>query len=146
MLVSRANETDLRAVVGPADVLAMQQVVEGVDAGPDVIDYVVRIVEATRSDESLEIGASPRAGLALLRSARAKAALEARSFATPTDVKSLAVPVVAHRLVLRTEAWVRGVREQDVVEEVLASVPTPRTLTEADLESATESARPRAGA
>jgi len=135
--VERGTEQpELRAVVDPAKVLAMQLAVEQVAAGADVIDYVVRIVEATRASESLEIGASPRGGLALLRAARAKAALDGRRFATPSDVKSLAGAVLAHRLVLRTEAWVRGVREPDVVEECLASIPTPDTLTETDIAAA----------
>ncbi len=131
-----SDQPDLRAIVGPNEVLAMQQAVERIDAGPDVIDYVVRIVEATRDHDALEIGASPRGGLALLRAARAKAALEDRTFATPSDVKSLAAAVLSHRLVLRTEAWVRGVREADVVAECLAAVPTPHTLTETDIEAA----------
>ncbi len=137
-----AEQPDLRAVVGPEQVLAMQQAVEAVAAGPDVIDYVVRIVEATRDHDGLEIGASPRGGLALLRAARAKAAIEGRSFATPSDVKSLAEAVLAHRLVLRTEAWVRGVRETDVVAECLAAVPTPETLTDTDIEAATTAGPP----
>ena len=135
--VERGSEQpELEAVVTPEQVLAMQQAVELVAAGPDVVDYVVAIVDATRNHPSLEIGASPRGGLALLRAARARAALEGRGFATPTDVKSLAGAVLAHRLVLRTEAWVRGVREDQVVAECLESVPTPETLTERDVEAA----------
>ncbi|MGI9597740.1 MAG: AAA family ATPase, partial [Acidimicrobiales bacterium] len=132
-----ADQPDLRPVVAPAQIAAMQQAVELVKASQDVIDYVVSIVEATRDHPALEIGASPRGGLALLRTARAKAGLEGRSFATPNDVKTLASAVLAHRLVLRTEAWVRGVRENDVVTECLASVPTPATLTDRDVEVAT---------
>ena len=119
------DQPDLRTVTSPDEVLAMQQAVELVQAGSDVVDYVVSIVEATREHESLEVGASPRGGLALLRAARASAALDGRSFATPNDVKRLAVPVLAHRLVLRTEAWARGVREADVVAQCLTRVPTP---------------------
>lgn len=131
----RTDQPTLRPVLEPDGVLAMQQAVEDVQVSQDVIDYVVAIVEATRAHTSLEIGASPRAALALLRTARAKAALEDRTFATPNDVKSLAVPVLAHRLVLRTEAWVRGVRDHEVVEECLQEVPTPTTLTDADLDA-----------
>jgi MoxR-like ATPase len=131
------GQPELRTLLTADRVVAMQAAVERVKASQDVIDYVVSIVEATRQHPSLEIGASPRGGLALLRTARAKAALEDRGFATPNDVKTLAVPALAHRLVLRTEAWVRGVREHEVVEECLGSVPTPSTLTESDLESAT---------
>jgi MoxR-like ATPase len=127
-------------MVTPARIGAMQQAVESIEANQAVIDYVVSIVEATRDNGALEIGASPRGGLALLRAARAKAALDGRGFATPDDVKSLAIAVLAHRLVLRTEAWVRGVREIDVVAECLAQVPTPATLTDRDVEVAIESA------
>ena len=94
------------------------------------------IVEASRSHDALEIGASPRGGLGLVRAARAAAALQGRSFATPDDVKRLAPAVLAHRVVLRTEAWVRGVREDDVIDEVLREVPTPATLTDSDIEAA----------
>ncbi len=133
-----AEQPDLQPVASPAQVAAMQAAVERITASQDVIDYVVSIVEATRAHPSLEIGSSPRGGLALLRSARAKAALEGRTFATPNDVKVLAGAVLAHRLVLRTEAWVRGVRETDVIDECLASVPTPTTLTDRDVEIAVD--------
>ncbi|MEM9564237.1 MAG: MoxR family ATPase [Actinomycetota bacterium] len=140
-----AEQPRLRTVVAAGDVVAMQRAVERVGADADVIDYVVRIVEATRGHDALEIGASPRGGLALLRAARARAALEGRSFATPSDVKSLAGAVLAHRLVLRTEAWVRGMREHDVVLDCLASVPTPESLTETDIEAAASTGRAGAG-
>ena len=130
------DQPELVTVVSPEEIAEMQRAVELVRASDDVVDYVVSIVEATRSHDALEIGASPRGGLALLRTARAKAALDGRGFATPNDVKSLAVAVLAHRLVLRTEAWVRGVREADVIDDCLASVPTPATLTDSDVEVA----------
>ena len=137
------DQPDLKRVTTPDQIVEMQQIVEQVQAGPDVIDYVVSIVEATRNHESLEIGSSPRGGLALLRTARARAAVDGRSFATPNDAKMLARAVLAHRLVLRTEAWVRGIREVDVVDECLAMVPTPDTLTESDVAAAGR--RDRAG-
>ncbi len=130
------DQPTLTALSSAEEVAAMQTAVETVKADQDVVDYVVSIVEATRAHDALEVGSSPRGGLALVRAARAKAALAGRTFATPNDVKSLAVPVLAHRLVLRTEAWVRGVREVDVVEDCLSSVATPRALTQSDLEAA----------
>ena len=133
------DQPDLEQVIDAADIVAMQGAVESVQARSDVVDYVVSIIEATRSHDSLEVGASPRGGLALLRAARARAAVTGRDFTTPNDVKSLAVPVLAHRLVLRTEAWVRGVREADVVTDCLASIPTPTTLTDDDVEAAVQS-------
>ena len=110
----------------------MQQAVETVRANDDLVDYVVRIIEATRGHDSLEIGASPRGGLALIKVARARAALSGRDFVTPDDVKALAVVTLAHRVVLRTDAWVRGVREDDVIRACLDKVPTPASLTADD--------------
>ncbi|MEM8922958.1 MAG: MoxR family ATPase [Actinomycetota bacterium] len=130
------DQPRLDAVSTGDELLALQAAVEVVAAGSDVIDYVVAIVEATRGHDALEIGASPRAALGLVRAARAAAAVAGRPFATPDDVKRLAPAVVAHRLVLRTDAWVRGVREADVVAECLAEVPTPSPLTLDDLERA----------
>ena len=126
------DQPGLDAVTDAAGLRRLQATVELVEAGDDVVDYAVRLVEATREHSALEIGASPRGSLALVKVARAHAALAGRGFATPDDVKNIAISVLAHRLVLRTEAWVRGVREDDVVQEVLDEVPTPTTLTDAD--------------
>ncbi len=130
------DQPDLRPVASAPQLVAMQRAVETVAARSDVVDYVVNIVEATRAHDALEIGASPRAALGLVRAARASAALAGRAFATPDDVKRLAPTVLAHRLVLRTEAWVRGVRELDVVDECLRQVPTPAPLTADDIAAA----------
>lgn len=122
----------LRAVTDAHGVRRLQATVEQIEAGEDVVDYAVRLVEATRAHDALEIGASPRGGLALVKLARARAALAGRPFATPDDVKRIAIPVLAHRVVLRTEAWVRGVREEAVIQDCLDRVPTPATLTTDD--------------
>ena len=78
------------------------------------------------SSSRLAVGASPRGSLAVLKLARAKAALAGRDFVVPEDVKAVAVPALAHRLTLRPELWVQRVRGDDVVEEALRAVPTPR--------------------
>ena len=130
------DQPELSQVASASQLVAMQSAVETVAARADVVDYVVSIVEATRAHDALEIGASPRGALGLVRVARASAAIDGRSFATPDDVKRLAEPVLAHRLVLRTDAWVRGVREVDVVRECLDQVPTPAALTASDIEAA----------
>jgi MoxR-like ATPase len=83
-------------------------------------------VAATRSSSRVQVGASPRGSLALLKLARSRAALVGRDFVTPDDVKEVAVPALAHRLTLRPELWVQRVRAEDVVRECLESVPTPR--------------------
>jgi MoxR-like ATPase len=126
-LERRADEATLAPVVDTADVLAMQAALEDVEVDPSIVGYVVAIVAATRELPSVEVGASPRGSLAVLLTARARAALAGRDFVTPEDVKAVAVPALAHRLVLRPELWVRGVRPEQAVAECLDAVPVPVT-------------------
>jgi MoxR-like ATPase len=88
--------------------------------------YIVDLVQGTRADSRVALGASPRAALALLKLARAQAALWRRDFVTPDDVKAMAVPALAHRLILRPELWVSKVSPGQVVADLLSQVPTPR--------------------
>src|SRR5206468_6082726 len=92
---------------------------------PAIEGYIVDLVTATRNSPRLAVGASPRGTLALLKLARAKAALGGRDFVVPEDVKAIAPPALAHRLTLRPELWVQRVRGEDVVQEALETVPTP---------------------
>jgi MoxR-like ATPase len=120
-----SDEVGLAPVATPADLLAMQRAVEDVHVAASVGRYMVELVGATRASPRVQVGASPRGTLALLKVARARAALAGRDFVTPEDVKAVAVPALAHRLILRPELWVRRVRTQDVVAELLEQVPTP---------------------
>jgi MoxR-like ATPase len=120
-----ADEVALAAVCDPLDVLALQQAVERVHVDPVVARYVVDLARATREDGEVEVGASPRGSLALLKLARAHALVRGRDFADPDDVKAVALPALAHRIVLRSEVWVRGVPADAVVARVVASVPAP---------------------
>ncbi len=96
-----------------------------VHAAPSVKEYVVDLVRATRSHPAFSLGASPRAGLALLRAARAAAASTGRSYVIPDDIHALARPVLAHRLVLTPEAQLTGRNTGDVVEELVRHLPVP---------------------
>jgi len=129
MLSERAergvDEIELAPVVDRATLLAMQAAVELVHVSEPVGLYMVDIVAATRSAQSIQVGASPRGSLALLKLSRCRAALAGRDFVTPDDVKSVAVPALAHRLTLRPELWVQRVSAEDVVRERLETVPTP---------------------
>ena len=87
--------------------------------------YIVDIVAATRNAPSIQVGASPRGSLALMKLSRCRAALDGRDYVTPDDVKAVAVPALAHRLTLRPELWVQRISAEDVVRERLATVPTP---------------------
>ena len=124
-LTRRGDETELRPVVNREELIAMQNAVEDVYVSEGVLRYVVSLVAATRESASVQVGASPRGTLALMKLARVKAALDERDFVVPDDVKSMAVPALAHRLTLRPELWVQSVQPEDVVGECLAAVPVP---------------------
>jgi MoxR-like ATPase len=121
-----SDDVELQAVVDRETLLDMQRSVEQVHVADDVRAYCVDLVTATRSSASAAVGASPRGSLALLKLARCRAAVSGRDFVLPDDVKAIAVPALAHRLVLRPELWVQRITQEDVVREVLESVPTPR--------------------
>jgi MoxR-like ATPase len=121
------DEIELRPVVDAATVTRMQQTLERVHVSEQVGLYMVDLVAATRSSTRVQVGASPRGTLALLRLSRGRAALQGRDFVTPDDVKAIAVPALAHRLTLRPELWVQRVSGEDLVREALDSVPTPKT-------------------
>ncbi len=123
-----APEPVLTAVADPAELLAMRAAVERVEVDDDLVDYVVALVTATREDQQIQVGASPRGGLALLQLARARAMLEGRDYLTPEDVKALAVPALAHRVTLQPELWVRQVEADEVVARLVDSVPAPLTV------------------
>ncbi|PFG43187.1 MoxR-like ATPase [Isoptericola jiangsuensis] len=124
----RQEAAPVRAVVDPATVLAMQAGVEAVDVDPDVARYCVDLAAATRGHAALEVGASPRGSQNLLLLGRAVAVLDGRDHVLPEDVKRVAVPVLAHRLTLTPTAWASAVRPEDVVTELLATVPGPATV------------------
>jgi len=131
--VARAAEAaGLTAVTSAAGVLAMREALERVEISEDLLDYVVAIVTATRRDAQIQVGASPRGGLALVQLARGQALLRQRDYVIPDDIKQVAVPALAHRVTLRPELWVRQVSADDVVTRLLAAVPTPRTDPRAD--------------
>jgi MoxR-like ATPase len=125
-IARQADEVELEPVVDRETLLAMQRAIEQVHVADSIQAYCVDIVTATRDSESVAVGASPRGTLALLKLARCKAALAGRDHVLPDDVKAIAVPALGHRLVLRPELWVQRVSADDVVRDVLSSVPTPR--------------------
>ncbi len=121
----RTDEVELETVIDRETLGAMQRAIEEVYVSPTVGKYAVALVTATRDSPSTSVGASPRGSLALLKLSRCHAVLEGRDYVTPDDVKAIAVPALAHRLVLRPELWVQRRSGTDVVEEVLDTVPTP---------------------
>jgi MoxR-like ATPase len=119
------DEIELTPVVDGETLLRMQRALEQVHVSEQVGLYMVDRVAATRASSRVQVGASPRGTLALLRLSRGRAAVQGRDFVTPDDVKAVAVPALAHRLTLRPELWVQRVSGDDLVREALDSVPTP---------------------
>ncbi len=122
----QANPLDhLTPVAGVDDLQRMAQAAERVHVEPVVRRYLVRIVRATREHPALELGASPRASLALFRAARALALIQGRPYLLPDDIKRLAPSVLPHRLILSSQTRLRGWDAAGVVAEVLETVPAP---------------------
>jgi MoxR-like ATPase len=114
------------AVLDRAGLLEVQAAAERIEVDPAVLGYAVDLVGATRSDPRAEVGASPRGSLALLKLGRARALLDGRAFVVPDDVKRSALPGLAHRILVKPEPWIRGVRGIDVVKAALERVPVPK--------------------
>jgi MoxR-like ATPase len=124
---ARALEaSDIAPVTNAAEVLDVQRVVRQVHLSDGVRDYTYRIVAATRTHPRLTLGASPRAGIQLLTASQAAAAIQGRDFATPDDVKDVADFVIPHRLIVAPEAEIEGISGNDILRELLASLPVPR--------------------
>ncbi|MGV0838156.1 AAA family ATPase [Mycolicibacterium thermoresistibile] len=121
-----STEATVAEVVDGDDLIAMREAVEQVTVHDDVLDYVVSLATATRQHPQVAVGASPRAELDLVQLARARALLLERDYVIPEDVKTLAVPAMAHRIMLRPEMWVRQIRSSDVIAELLRRLPVPR--------------------
>ena len=119
------DEFSIRQVIDKAGFLLMQQHLESVHVSKAVMRYIVGMVDATRSNAQLQVGASPRGALAMLKLARGWAALDGRDYVLPDDVKAIAVPALAHRVTLKPEVWIQDLSSDEVVRESIRSVPTP---------------------
>lgn len=121
----RSTFLDLEPVVTAAEVVEMIEIARTVHVSDPIKGYIIDLVEATRSNPEILLGASPRSALFLQRVARARAAADGREFVAPDDVKALALPVLEHRMALRPEAQMRGTGLDKTIESVLASLRVP---------------------
>lgn len=128
-MLLRFERTDpldtLESVVGPQDILRMQHEVRTVRVENSVRRYIVNVSRATRAHDDIMLGASPRATMALYRTCQARAAINDRDFVIPDDVKQMAPPVLTHRLVVNPQTRLRGRVPEDVVREIVDTVPVP---------------------
>jgi MoxR-like ATPase len=116
---------DLKAVAHPGQIAGLQQTRKGIHISHPVREYITNLVGATRSSTSFRLGASPRGSLGLMRAGQALAALRGREYVLPDDIKSLAVPVLAHRLILKEEKRLRGETPEHSLEEIIRQIPVP---------------------
>jgi len=116
----------LNPVVSAEEVVEMQRAVEDVHIEDSVLEYIVDLVRATREASETEVGSSPRGSLALLKLSRALAAIKGRDYVIPDDVKRVAIPALAHRLILRREFWYTNVTQESIVGRLLETVEVPK--------------------
>ena len=116
---------ELTPVVTADDLARLADSLRHLHVAPSVRSYAVKLVRATRDEASFELGASPRASLALFRAARARAAIERRDYVLPDDVKAMAPYVIPHRLILSTQARLRGRETHEILADIIERVPVP---------------------
>jgi MoxR-like ATPase len=122
----RLDEAGLSPVMSPADIAAAQAAILAIKVEDGILDYIARLLDATRKSQDLILGGSPRAGIALLLTSKTLAALQGRDYVRPDDIKFLVAPVLRHRIILRPEAEVEGLDADKVIARVLAKVDVPR--------------------
>ncbi len=126
--MERAQEDiQLEPAADAETILALQKTVEGIHVDDDVLGYVTDIVQATRVQRQIEVGASPRGSLAIFKLARARAVFHGRDYVIPDDVKEVAGPALVHRMIMKAESWVKGVDPRQLVDEILKTIPVPKT-------------------
>ncbi|WP_258083450.1 AAA family ATPase [Thermococcus thermotolerans] len=126
-MARKKEEVDITPILTPEEVVEMQRTIEDVYVSDAILEYITDVVLATREDKKeIEVGASPRGSLALLKLSRAYAALEGRDYVIPDDVKAVAVPALSHRLILKRELWYTKVSQESIMEKLLERVPVPK--------------------
>jgi MoxR-like ATPase len=116
----------VQAAITEADLTALRGQLQGITLREELIAYVVDLIRATRASESVLVGAGPRATQSLLLASRAHAALQGRDFVTPDDIRTMASPVLEHRLILRPEYEIEGLSVAEVIQGILRQVAVPR--------------------
>lgn len=124
--IRQQDQINLEPVITPALLRQLQTTVEQVHANEAIERYIVSLVAATRQHAQVQVGVSPRGSLALYQLARAYAMIHERDFVLPDDVKIMAKPALAHRLLLKPELWVRGVQAEDIIADILDRTMIPK--------------------
>jgi MoxR-like ATPase len=122
----QSDDVKIDQVASKEQIIEMQQAVEQVHIERDIESYIVEIVARTRKDSTIEIGSSPRGGLAILKLSKARAWVRGRDYVLPDDVKAVSVPALSHRIILTAEQWVRGTKAESIIENILERVEVPK--------------------
>lgn len=116
----------IEAVLSIAQIISCRALIKALHVDPKLIEYAAKIVHETRISKSIYLGASPRASLALINSAKAIAAMEGRDFVTPEDIIKVAVPVLAHRIMLTPDKEMEGLTTADIIAQIIQKIEIPR--------------------
>jgi MoxR-like ATPase len=125
-MIRGQEEVGLEPVADSGTILDLQKTVERIHVDDDVLAYIADIVQGTRSLRQVEVGGSPRGSLAIFKLSRARAVFHGRDYVIPDDVKEVVAPALVHRLIMKAESWVKGTTPNQIVEEILRTVPVPR--------------------
>jgi MoxR-like ATPase len=117
---------EVEKVISPLAIQQFRETIQSVIVEPRLIEFIARIVNETRNNPALYLGASPRASLAILRAAKAFAAMQGRDFVTPEDIKEMAAPVLRHRIILTPEKEMEGLTADDLIDSILKALEVPR--------------------
>jgi MoxR-like ATPase len=120
------NTANINAVANPESIMMCREEIKNVTVDDAILNYIISIIETTRRVNAVAIGASPRGSVALLMNAKSYAAINGRDFVVPDDNKELATPVLRHRIILKPEAEIDGLKTDKVIENILAQVKVPR--------------------
>ncbi len=121
----KKDEMKLNPIIKKDDILKMYKFVEQIYVSKEIKEYIVEIIDKTRNNKNIQVGASPRGSLSLYKMSKAYAAIKGRNFVTPEDVKYLSGYVLVHRIILTTDLWVRNINTLDVINKILSEIPVP---------------------
>ncbi len=116
----------VNAILSAKDILHFRNIIQSINIENRLVEFIAKIVHETRNNPALYLGASPRASLAILRAAKANAALKGRDFVTPDDIKEMAAPVLRHRIILTPEKEMEGIAADELIENILKEIEVPR--------------------
>jgi MoxR-like ATPase len=119
------HDIKVKKVIGPNDILSMQKTIQNVYIDDDIQKYITQIVQSTRSASRVDVGISPRGSIALFKLAKANAAFSGRDYVVPDDVKNVLIPALSHRLILKAEARVQGLKPESVIKEITNKISVP---------------------